>query len=94
MNQRGRAAPDGVDRQTDCSLADRLCNLRNGSGVILEDNVPSSLFDFVDAMAIPHKTATYTNLRKVVDLPAPKESTSQSETRGRRPRRADKPKAD
>jgi len=30
----------------------------------------------------------------VVDLPAPKESTSQSETRGRRPRRADKPKAD
>ena len=49
---------------------------------------------FVDAMAIPHKTATYANLRKVVDLPAPKESTSQSETRGRRPRRADKPKAD
>jgi uncharacterized 2Fe-2S/4Fe-4S cluster protein (DUF4445 family) len=44
---------------------------------------------FVDAMAIPHKTATYENLRKVVDLPAPKESTSQSETRGRRPRRAD-----
>jgi len=49
---------------------------------------------FVDAMAIPHKTATYTNLRKVVDLPAPKESTSQSETRGRRPRRADKPTVD
>jgi uncharacterized 2Fe-2S/4Fe-4S cluster protein (DUF4445 family) len=44
---------------------------------------------FVDAMAIPHKTATYANLRKVVDLPAPKESTSQSETRGRRPRRTD-----
>jgi len=38
-------------------------------------------------MAIPHKSAGYTNLRKVVDLPAPKESTSQSETRGRRPRR-------
>src|SRR6202023_517667 len=49
---------------------------------------------FVDAMAIPHKTATYTNLRKVVDLPAPKESTSQSETRGRRPRRADKSDTD
>src|SRR5271169_6355751 len=49
---------------------------------------------FVDAMAIPHKTATYANLRKVVDLPAPKESTSQSETRGRRPRRADPLKAD
>ncbi len=49
---------------------------------------------FVEAMAIPHKTATYVHLRKVVDLPAPKESTSQSETRGRRPRRADQPKAD
>ncbi len=44
---------------------------------------------FVEAMAIPHKSATYTNLRKVVDLPAPKESTSQSETRGRRPRRGE-----
>jgi uncharacterized 2Fe-2S/4Fe-4S cluster protein (DUF4445 family) len=43
---------------------------------------------FVEAMAIPHKTATYVHLRKVVDLPPPKESTSQSETRGRRPRRA------
>jgi len=38
-------------------------------------------------MAIPHKVAPYTNLRKVVELPAPKESTSQTETRGRRPRR-------
>jgi uncharacterized 2Fe-2S/4Fe-4S cluster protein (DUF4445 family) len=44
---------------------------------------------FVEAMAIPHKTAAYGNLRKDVELPAPKESTSQSETRGRRPRRAD-----
>jgi uncharacterized 2Fe-2S/4Fe-4S cluster protein (DUF4445 family) len=43
---------------------------------------------FVEAMAIPHKTATYAHLRKVVDLPPPKESTSQAETRGRRPRRA------
>ena len=42
---------------------------------------------FVEAMAIPHKVAPYTNLRKVVELPAPKESTSQTETRGRRPRR-------
>ena len=49
---------------------------------------------FVEAMAIPHKTATYENLRKVVDLPAPKESKSQSETRGRRPRRAEPPKSD
>ena len=44
---------------------------------------------FVEAMAIPHKSAPYTNLRKVVTLPPPKESTSQSETRGRRPRRAE-----
>ena len=43
---------------------------------------------FVEAMAIPHKVAPYTNLRKVVDLPEPKESTQQTETRGRRPRRA------
>jgi uncharacterized 2Fe-2S/4Fe-4S cluster protein (DUF4445 family) len=48
---------------------------------------------FVEAMAIPHKTATYTHLRKVVDLPPPKESTSQSETRGRRPRRTEPPRA-
>ncbi len=27
---------------------------------------------FVEAMAIPHKTATYPNLRRVVELPAPK----------------------
>ncbi len=44
---------------------------------------------FVEAMAIPHKSAAYGNLRTSVELPAPKESTSQSETRGRRPRRAD-----
>jgi uncharacterized 2Fe-2S/4Fe-4S cluster protein (DUF4445 family) len=49
---------------------------------------------FVEAMAIPHKTAGYTNLRKVVDLPAPKESSSQAETRGRRPRRAEKSNTD
>jgi uncharacterized 2Fe-2S/4Fe-4S cluster protein (DUF4445 family) len=49
---------------------------------------------FVEAMAIPHKTAGYANLRKVVDLPAPKESTSQTETRGRRPRRAEKSNTD
>jgi uncharacterized 2Fe-2S/4Fe-4S cluster protein (DUF4445 family) len=49
---------------------------------------------FVEAMAIPHKTAEYAQLRKVVDLPAPKESASQTETRGRRPRRVDTSKAD
>jgi uncharacterized 2Fe-2S/4Fe-4S cluster protein (DUF4445 family) len=45
---------------------------------------------FVEAMAIPHKTASYENLRKIVDLPPPKESTSQTETRGRRPRPSQK----
>ena len=49
---------------------------------------------FVEAMAIPHKTAAYAQLRKVVDLPAPKESASQTETRGRRPRRVDESKTD
>jgi uncharacterized 2Fe-2S/4Fe-4S cluster protein (DUF4445 family) len=47
---------------------------------------------FVEAMAIPHKIAPYTHLRTVVELPQPKESSSQSETRGRRPRRTDPPK--
>jgi uncharacterized 2Fe-2S/4Fe-4S cluster protein (DUF4445 family) len=48
---------------------------------------------FVEAMAIPHKTAPYPNLRKVVELPPPKESTSQTETRGRRGRRPEPPKS-
>jgi uncharacterized 2Fe-2S/4Fe-4S cluster protein (DUF4445 family) len=46
---------------------------------------------FVEAMAIPHKSASYVHLRKAVDLPEPKESSSQSETRGRRPRRPGTP---
>jgi uncharacterized 2Fe-2S/4Fe-4S cluster protein (DUF4445 family) len=41
---------------------------------------------FVDAMAIPHKNADHSNLRKAVSLPEPKESASQAETRGRRSR--------
>jgi uncharacterized 2Fe-2S/4Fe-4S cluster protein (DUF4445 family) len=48
---------------------------------------------FVEAMAIPHKIAPYTHLRTVVELPQPKESSSQSETRGRRPRRTDPTKS-
>jgi len=48
---------------------------------------------FVEAMAIPHKTAPYSNLRRVVDLPAPKESSAQGQTRGRRPRRPEAAKA-
>jgi uncharacterized 2Fe-2S/4Fe-4S cluster protein (DUF4445 family) len=42
---------------------------------------------FIDAMAIPHKTATYPELRKVVALPAAKESAAQGATRGRRGRK-------
>ena len=44
---------------------------------------------FVEAMAIPHKTADYPNLRKAVELPAPKvvvaESRGRSRNRGRSP---------
>ncbi|HEY4971322.1 MAG TPA: ASKHA domain-containing protein [Steroidobacteraceae bacterium] len=43
---------------------------------------------FVEAMAIPHKTEPYPHLRKAVALPAPKDSASQTETRGRRGRAA------
>jgi len=42
---------------------------------------------FIDAMAIPHKTAAYPELRKVVALPAATESAAQRATRGRRRRR-------
>ncbi|MFO1468475.1 MAG: ASKHA domain-containing protein [Steroidobacteraceae bacterium] len=42
---------------------------------------------FVEAMAIPHKTAAYPNLSQAVSLPAPKESAAQTATRGRRSRR-------
>ena len=56
LNQRGRrAAPDGVDRQTDCSLAYSLSGLRNGSGGILEDNVPTSLFELIDEFPPPNE---------------------------------------
>jgi len=42
---------------------------------------------FVDAMAIPHRTADYPQLRKVVDLPAPQPPAAGAEGRGRRGRR-------
>jgi len=43
---------------------------------------------FIEAMAIPHKTAGYPELRKVVALPAAKESAAQENARrGRRGRR-------
>jgi len=41
---------------------------------------------FVEAMAIPHKTADYTQLRKVVELPPPKIMTSPGEGGARRGR--------
>ena len=47
---------------------------------------------FVDAMAIPHKTAPYPNLRRVLELPPPRtatvattDSTGGRERRNRRP---------
>ena len=43
---------------------------------------------FVEAMAIPHKTASYTHLRKVVDLPPPKFTPSPGEGQNRRGRPA------
>ena len=47
---------------------------------------------FVEAMAIPHKTAAYPNLSKVVTLPAPREAAAaaeaRAERRGRRPPRS------
>jgi uncharacterized 2Fe-2S/4Fe-4S cluster protein (DUF4445 family) len=46
---------------------------------------------FVHAMAIPHKTADYPELRKVVRLPAAKESAAQAAARGRRGRRVSAP---
>ena len=42
---------------------------------------------FVDAMAIPHKTASYLHLRRVVDLPAPKAAAAPTGGRGGRGRR-------
>ena len=38
---------------------------------------------FVEAMAIPHKSAAYTELRKVVALPAPREAATKGGPRGR-----------
>ncbi|MGH8242180.1 MAG: ASKHA domain-containing protein [Steroidobacteraceae bacterium] len=39
---------------------------------------------FIEAMAIPHKNAPYTSLRKAVTLPAARESAAQGTARGRR----------
>ena len=45
---------------------------------------------FVEAMALPHKTAEYRNLRAVVELPALKEAAAPAQARRRRPRRDDR----
>ena len=42
---------------------------------------------FVEAMAIPHKTAVFANLARVVNLPAPKEIRSPDDSGGERRRR-------
>jgi uncharacterized 2Fe-2S/4Fe-4S cluster protein (DUF4445 family) len=50
---------------------------------------PAFQAHFVDAMAIPHKTAAYPNLTKVLELPAPKAVPTAAEGgRGARGRRA------
>ncbi len=41
---------------------------------------------FIEAMAIPHRTAPSPELRKAVELPAPRESAAQNAARGRRRR--------
>jgi uncharacterized 2Fe-2S/4Fe-4S cluster protein (DUF4445 family) len=46
---------------------------------------------FIDAMAIPHKSALYPELRKVVTLPPAKESAAQGTSRGRRRARSGTP---
>ncbi len=46
---------------------------------------------FVAAMSIPHKTADYPNLRKVLELPARKPSASAGANRDRRGRRPTRP---
>ncbi len=49
---------------------------------------------FVEAMAIPHKSAPYPHLRRAVELPAPKASAAQAMARGRRSRRPEPAKAE
>jgi uncharacterized 2Fe-2S/4Fe-4S cluster protein (DUF4445 family) len=74
----------------------RIALLDNGSRRIIEELVrkvekietaiePKFQEHFVEAMGIPHSTATYVHLKKVVDLPAPK--TAVPRARSRRPSR-------
>jgi uncharacterized 2Fe-2S/4Fe-4S cluster protein (DUF4445 family) len=73
----------------------RIALLDNGSRRTIEELVhkvekietaiePRFQAHFVEAMGIPHSTATYVHLRKVVELPARKEAAPRANARGRR----------
>jgi len=76
----------------------RIALLDSRSRTVIEDLVrriekietaiePRFQAHFVDSMAIPHKTAPYSQLRLAVPLPAPKQVASSTEGRERRSRR-------
>ncbi len=48
---------------------------------------PAFQQQFVEAMAIPHRTAPFTELAKVVTLPAPEDAAARAARSGRRPNR-------
>jgi len=73
----------------------RIALLDNGSRRTIEELVhkvekietaiePRFQAHFVEAMGIPHSTATYVHLRKAVELPARKEAAPRANARGRR----------
>jgi len=73
----------------------RIALLDNGSRGTIEELVhkvekietaiePRFQHHFVEAMGIPHSTAQYVHLRKVVDLPAPKAATPRTQSRSHR----------
>jgi len=75
----------------------RIALLDNGSRRVVEELVrkvekietaiePRFQEHFVEAMGIPHSTATYVHLRKVVELPAPKAAAPRDRSRGSRRR--------
>jgi uncharacterized 2Fe-2S/4Fe-4S cluster protein (DUF4445 family) len=75
----------------------RIALLDNGSRSTIEELVrkvekietaiePRFQAHFVEAMGIPHSTAQYVNLRKVVELPAAKAAAPRLNSRNRRPR--------
>jgi uncharacterized 2Fe-2S/4Fe-4S cluster protein (DUF4445 family) len=77
----------------------RIALLDNGSRRTIEELVrrvekietaiePRFQAHFVEAMGIPHSTATYVNLRKEVELPARKEAAPRANARGHRRRGA------